>query len=62
MENECEWLIDGLLMLVDVLEVGLCAHRFRYFVEMVLFFTVKYGEFALVCYGVLLDFGNEVPI
>ena len=49
-------------MLVDVLEVGLCAHRFRYFVEIELFFTVKYGEFALVCYGVLLDFGDEVPI
>ena len=49
-------------MLVDVLEVGLCAHRFRYFVEIELFFTVKYGEFALVSNRVLLDFGNEVPI
>ena len=62
MEYESEWLIDGLLVLVDVLEVGLCAHRLRDFVEIELFFTVKYGEFALVSNRVLLDFGDEVPI
>ena len=49
-------------MLVDVLEVGLCALGLGNFVKIVLFLSVKDRKFALVSNRVLLYFGNEAAI